>query len=112
MRNPKEIVNEIRVLLGELEIVISAYRGEAIKMVPKELFSGLSGGIRLLLREGFFREQKTLSKVVERLHQEGFNYPGKAVSVALLRSVRKRFLVRLPSETKQGKEKWVYAERK
>jgi hypothetical protein len=114
-RIPTEIIQEINSLLSELanslggEIVRSASSPLSIKKTST--FSGPSGGIKLLLGENFFKEPKTLPEVCARLRQEGFNYSRQAVSVALLRLVRDRTMVRIPA-TGDGKEKWVYAERK
>lgn len=112
-RKPVEIIRDMQSLLNELSAAVdgdtlSSARGAVSKQAT---FSGPSGGIRLLLREGFFKEPKTLPDVCTRLRQEGFNYRTQVVSVALLRLVRDRTMVRIPASG-DGKEKWVYAERK
>lgn len=111
-RKPAEIIHDIKSLLDELASTYGVEISTSTKTESKPAtFSGPSGGIRLLLREGFLKEPKTLPAVCERLRQEGFNYSKQVVSVALLRLVRDRTIVRIPSSGK-GKEKWVYAERK
>lgn len=112
-RNPSEIIRDMQSLLNELSVSVN---GSTLPSTRRDVskpvtFSGPSGGIRLLLREGFFKEPKTLPDVCARLRQEGFNYSNQVVSVALLRLVRDRTMVRIPASG-EGKEKWVYAERK
>lgn len=115
-RNVSEIILEIRHLLDELAS-ISEGRVLPIRQqvysnsVNKKKPSGPSGGIKLLLSEGFFDEPKTLPEVVARLRQDGFNYVVQVISTALVRMVRAREMVRLPANG-AGKEKWVYAARK
>ena len=112
-RNPVDIISQIQGLLSDLSISLGSTppNTPVLSTRQTENFSGPSGGIRLLVREEFFVTPKTRVEVVERLRQEGFNYPPSVISVALLRQVRSRELVRLPSSGK-GKEKWAFAERK
>lgn len=120
MKNPKsskaiQIVHEIQNLLGELEINLSAnIRGRDENVLKKRdlNYSGASGGIKMLVEEGYFKETRSLAEIVVQLRQEGFNYPRNTISMALLRGVRSRILVRLPAEGRKGKEKWVYVIRK
>ena len=112
-KSPAQLIAQINVLLAELEASLGAAPSKSapITSTTTERFTGASGGIKLLLKEGFFATPKTLVEVIKRLSQEGFNYTATVVSVALLRQVRSRSLVRLPS-TGAGKEKWAYAIRK
>jgi len=117
MRNSQEIIKEINALLQELSAAPSK-RGrskqESSNKASKsqENYSGPSGGLRLLIKEGFFKAPKMLSEVTNRLHQDGFRYPTKTISVCLLRLVRSRVLVRLPAKNRKKNEMWVYSERK
>ncbi|MEK7601354.1 MAG: hypothetical protein AAB480_02380 [Patescibacteria group bacterium] len=115
-QNPREIIRQIQSLLGELSGVLghemtSTASSKGTASQKPVVFSGPSGGIRLLLSEGFFKQPKTLPEVYARVRQEGFNYRQQAVAVALLRLVRDRTMVRLPSDG-EGKERWAYSERK
>ena len=112
-----EVIKDINILLEEL---VSSPKSDSIKTpqdkLPKKQsdtdYSGPSGGLRLLIDVGFFKDSKSLPEVIDRLHQEGFKYPLAPIAVALLRLVRKRVLVRLPSKNQNGKKIWVYVERK
>jgi hypothetical protein len=115
-RKPVEIIADMQRLIEELALAIGENHvlpSAAVNRTAPKLtrFSGASGGIRLLQAEKFFSTPKTRVEVVKRLHQEGFNYTPSVVSVALLRQVRSRELVRLPS-AKEGKERWAFAERR
>jgi len=114
-RETSEIIRAMQNLLTELSSRLGVSANSAaltpVSSTKAASFSGPSGGIRLLLEEGFFKEPKTLPQVYERLRQEGFNYRRQVVSVALLRLVRDRTMVRIPTSG-EGKEKWTYAERK
>ncbi|MCH8986584.1 hypothetical protein IIA94_00205 [Patescibacteria group bacterium] len=117
-RNAQDIIEKIRALLDELSS--SAFTDAKNRTLhtltdqsPQKIsYSGATGGVKMLLAEGFFREPKALPEVVSHLHQEGFNYSRQVISVALLRFVRSRRLLRRPTENQKGREKWVYAERK
>jgi len=115
-RDISEIVDDLQILLNELATIENAPAGTREKTAPKtkQTFSakGPSGGVKMLLHEGFFSEPKTLPEVVARLRQEGFHYVNQVVSTAMIRLVRSREMVRLPADGGSGKEKWAYAERK
>jgi len=114
-RNIEEIVAEMRRLLDELliKVPLQAKRGGiGADTGSSRRYSGPSGGIKLLLQEGFFKDPKAVPEVVAKLREQGFNYPRSTIAVALLRMVRDRTLVRIKAEKPKGKEKWVYAERK
>lgn len=113
------LLAQMRELLDELEVISGASskqsrRREAkAKKVSKRKYRGPSGGVQLLLDEGFFKTPKVMAAVEDRLRQEGYHYRQSAVAMALLRAVRKRLLTRLSSkDAKDVKEKWSYAERK
>jgi len=115
-KNPADLIAQIRQVLDELERatgVTGMRRAREQKRVQRAApndYSGPSGGVQLLLDEGFFKAPKSVAAVEDRLHQEGYHYRQSAVAMALLRAVRRRLLTRLPSN--EAKEKWNYAERK
>jgi hypothetical protein len=111
-RNHVQIIAEIQTLLDELSDTLGKGALPAkVNPIKPPVFKGASGGIRLLISEGFFKQPKTLPQVSDRLRQEGFTYTKQVTSVALLRLVRDRTMVRLPAGG-EGKETWIYAERK
>lgn len=119
-RTPNEIINDIAILLDELSSLLgrsvkgskkSSLGGVSVKNEEKK-YSGVAGGIQMLIVDNFFQEPKALSEVVAHLRQEGFNYRRSVIAMALLRAVRNRSLTRLEAENRKGKEKWVYAKRK
>ncbi|MFA6136308.1 MAG: hypothetical protein WC705_03060 [Candidatus Paceibacterota bacterium] len=120
MKNSKkgrviQVVQEIQVLLEELKKLFSINDVRVKGSLGKGQitnYSGASGGIRMLLDDNYFKETRSLSEVTMRLKQEGFNYSKNTVSMALLRAVQARFLVRLPAEGHKGRERWVYVIRK
>jgi len=111
---PAELINSIRMLLDELHSLLG---GETVSIKAsagksQKKYSGVAGGIKMLINDRFFKEPKMLSEVIDRLRQEGFNYRRPVIAMALLRAVRNRFLVRLEAYNPESKEKWAYAERK
>ena len=121
-RTPKIILDEIKSLLDELSFLIGAQniasdsqeqRHQVAQVMTKDSYSGPIGGIRFLVGEGFFKEPKALAEVINRLHQEGFNYRKQVIATTLLRLVRDRKLTRLPiSKTSSRRGKWNYVERR
>jgi hypothetical protein len=119
LRDPSEIIEEIYLLLEELVRASKMIRKSSPRLKypaansSSRVFLGPTGRIKHLIKERFFDEPKSLKDVVKRLRQEGFNYRQQVFSIALLRLVRNKSLLRLPVEDKRkGKEYWLYAERK
>ncbi len=120
MEKPKnkkgaDIIATIHALLDELEehiVVDSSAGGHVLTKKAGLSYSGASGGIRMLIRDGYFKEMRSLPEVILRLRQEGFNYPRNTISMTLLRAVRQRILVRIYKGNGKSREKWVYVIRK
>lgn len=117
-RDTNSIITEIETLLEELRDSTGNTTGgvpsstkKVAQRAPKASYVGVAGGIRLLIDEGFFNSPQGMPAVAEKLKKEGFNYRRQVISVALLRLVRSRALVRLPADN-DSTEKWVYAVRK
>lgn len=110
-RAPEQIIKEITSLLGELNDVIS---GKSIdsRVLDKDLtssnYSGATGGMRLLIEEGYFDQPRTLQEVMQVMEERGRYYPRPTVAMSLLNLVRERVLVR----TKNNGKKWHYVLRK
>lgn len=92
--------------LGRLEEAVFGGNKE-VKAPPKK-FDGATGGIRLLIEEGFFDEPKLISEVRERLKAEGYHYGDSTIAMGLVALVKQRSLVRF----KQEGQHWGYAVRK
>ena len=80
----------------------------SIKETRKDT-SGATGGLRVLVDEGYFSESRQLSVIIERLKQEGRHYSNATVSMGLLNLVRERILIRFRDK---GDKKWKYIIRK
>ncbi len=74
----------------------------------KDKYSGLTGGLRLLIEDGFFKSKKDLASVRRRLESKDYYYSRQAVH-EVLKAFSKPggFLVVLKERGKR-----VYAERK
>lgn len=114
-KNAQELANQIIELVSEL----ADLAGVKIEVKPlsksvetKEngkKYSGATGGVRLLLKEGFFNEPKRLLEVSGQLKMEGRHYPNPSLSMGLLNLVRERKLVRIQEK---GKKTWHYVVRR
>jgi len=81
------------------------------KETPKvtDDYSGLNGGIRLLIQNGFFNELKSLIEVKNELEREGYHYPKASIAKALsINFVRK---LKVLTRVKENKI-WKYVVRK
>ena len=73
-----------------------------------ESFSGVVGGIRLLIKNEFLNTPKSVKEIVSELHNRG--YYGKPTSIEKLLRVdfmNKKILTRI-----KGDQKWLYVIRK
>ena len=110
-RTNKEIINEIRILLAELEgtnhqpLVME----QKINTATKKSQGGCIGAIQTLIGEGFLASLKTVTQVVEKLIEEGQPYSKELVSMNLLNLLKppRKVLRRI----KQDKQ-WHYIVRK
>lgn len=70
---------------------------------------GLSDGIRLLIKNGFFNEPKPMAKIKEELEKEGYFYRGEAIDKLVRHDFmkKKKILTRIKKNTK-----WHYVIRK
>ncbi len=128
----KEVLNQVDELISNFEMKIQdqirptlfAYffntrfllrskQGHKIALVrdgTKDLldFKGLSGGLRLLISDGFFDELRGQKEIYEELRRRGYNYPKNSLPEALLRFLRNRELGRVIGDD----SKWKYSIRK
>lgn len=114
-KDPKQLAENIitQVLeLAELAGVKIESKSVKIKHDGKETkkdASGATGGLRVLISEGYFDNPKQLPEIIERLKQEGRHYSNATISMGLLNLVRERILTRFRDK---GDKKWKYATRK
>lgn len=90
-------------------------REEAARVAPNTIteegeasFSGLRGGMRLLVQEGFFKEGRTQGEIFEELKRQGYHYPKTSLPAALQAFLSKRILTRVAGDDSQ----WRYVDRK
>jgi predicted nucleic acid-binding protein len=107
----KEIINQIRILLNELEGTNSDTQlisDKEIKNTAKKL-TGCIGAIQDLIEENFFDEQKAIFQVVDKLKEEGQPYSRELVSMNLLNFIKppRKVLRRIKEDGK-----WKYIIRK
>ena len=78
------------------------------KVDDGENFTGLSGGMRLLLSEGFFKEGRSQGDISAELTRQGYHYPKSSLPAVLLGLIQKRAITRI----KGSDGNWRYIERK
>lgn len=114
-KNPKELAENIIALVLELAELVGSKIETRQARTPRSSSngrkdtSGATGGLRILVSEGYFDEPKQLPIIIERLKQEGRHYSNAAVSMGLLNLVRERVLIRFRDK---GDKKWKYVIRK
>jgi len=88
-KTTNEIVAQIRALLNELEgaTADTSPAQKAIKNTPKKA-TGCIGAIQGLIDEDFFKSQKAISQVVDKLKEDGQPYSRELVSMNLLNLVK------------------------
>jgi len=96
-----EIIIKIESLLHELKESFSG--GTTIKKKLKsiglsdrgsEKFSGLTGEIFNLVREGYFKERRKISEIEKKLHQRAINKPTTSLMKPLRLLIRKGIIER------------------
>lgn len=103
-------IEELIEKISNLEKRLSKIEGEpTIIKKSKGGFQGLSGGIRLLLKNGFLNEPKSVKEIYEELAREGYHYPKRSVDKLLRVNFMKK--QKLLTRIKKGKV-WEYVIRK
>ena len=104
----KKILENHEKRISKIENVIFHKRGQKVSK-PPDVYSGLNGGIQLLIDNGFLNTPKSLEDVKNELKKEGYHYGsgpiGKALSVYFVKD--KKILTRF----KENKV-WKYVIRK
>lgn len=88
---------------------ISSNVVKSTSSTKKKQYKGTSGGIQLLIDEGFFEKPKSMRGILDELKKEGYFYPLQSVDAAVRKEFfkRKKVLVRI----KEGKI-WLYVIKK
>ncbi len=104
----KKRMDGMEARLAKLEGRASGEEASADKPA-KVSYTGLAGGLRLLLDNGFFNEPKTIDKITDELNREGYyNTPAGVSSTLSMTFVKsQKTLTRI----KEG-SKWAYVRRK
>lgn len=114
-KNPKQLAENIITLVLELAELAGGKietRPARVPRSPRESrkdTSGATGGLRVLIDEGYFDSPRQLPEIIERLKQEGRHYSSAAISMGLLNLVKERVLIRFRDK---GDKKWKYVIRK
>ncbi len=105
----KKIIKEISSRLDRLErAVFGAGRVRNSAEPTKKSYKGATGGIRLLVVKGFFRQAKTAPAVKNELEKKGYFYRIQVVQTALNRLSGRRG----PLSAFEENSRKVYVERK
>jgi hypothetical protein len=99
-------------LLARIEALERSVFGAKLKTKPgkfaKEAFKGATGGLRLLLSNGFFDQRRRFSEIEKEMNRRGYHYSKQAIQTPLNRlSLQSGPLVGL-----REKGHKVYAKRK
>jgi hypothetical protein len=99
--------------LDNLEARVSSLEKSilTVKKIPavKKEFTGLSGGIRKLINDGFFNKPKSLREIMDEMRRQMYYYSEPAVNTAVTRD----FMKRKGLLTRIGKRsQWKYVLRK
>lgn len=114
-KDPKQLAENIIALVSELaELAGSKIETEAVRTPSssrdgRKDKSGATGGLRVLVDEGYFDSPRQLPEIIERFKQEGRHYSSAAISMGLLNLVKERVLTRFRDK---GDKKWKYVIRK
>jgi len=107
MSSNEDKISEIIKRLNALEKIVFS---ENKKPLFKNLdFKGLRGGMRLLIKNGFFDEPKMVKEIEDELKREGYHYPRPSISKVLSVDLtnKQKILNRLKKN-----EQWMYVIRK
>ncbi len=95
--------------VSEEKVIAAPDKLQPQKKDVKDNYSGLSGGIRLLIQEKILDSPKSTKEIEDELKRNGYHYPAK--SIAKLLSVnfmkKSRILTRIKID-----KKWKYCIRK
>ncbi len=102
VRNSKDIIEEIESLLVELKQSVGIKQQKSAILAKRtgkqglehSQFSGLTGEIYTLVKDGFFKDPKDISEIQKKLRDEGVVKPTTSLMPSLILLVRKKVLGR------------------
>ena len=105
----EEIKNRFEAIEKRLGALEGSPAPAETKLGKKEYFSGLAGGLRLLIKNGFLNSPKDFKEIKEELKREGYHYSDAGIISTLTETFvkNKKILTRI----KDGKL-WKYVIRK
>ncbi|MGD0338240.1 MAG: hypothetical protein ABSB78_05575 [Bacteroidota bacterium] len=113
MEKHYELIEKIESLLVELRRELKGKRVKSAKVHDKEKntheYSGLTGSIFSLVKDGFFREPRTISDIQKKLRLEGVLKPTTSLMKPLFYLIKKKAIDR--SLSVDGKGPFKYHER-
>jgi hypothetical protein len=108
--NEQEINTRFEAIEKRLDLLENKFfKSKQKNIEKKEDFSGLAGGIRLLIKNGFLNSPKDFKEIKEELKREGYHYSNTGVISTLTETFikNKKILTRI----KENKF-WKYVIRK
>ncbi len=106
--NEQEIIQRFEIIEKRLNN-LEGKPNKIKKEKAKDKFSGLSGGIKLLIEKGFLNKPKFVAEVFDELKKENYHYPKKSVEKLL--SIDFRSKQKVLNRINENK-KWKYVLRK
>lgn len=106
---PEDVSKTIRLMQGEKVETAKKHVNTPKKKEKKESYSGTSGGIRLLINEGFLDSPKLAKEIQAEMIRQGYHYSISSISKLL--SVN--FMKKTKQITRMKEDnKWKYVVRK
>ena len=102
-------IEDIDARLKKIESILPSDNKDISSIKNKGNFSGLAGGIRFLIKNGFFNEPKTLKEVIDELKREGYHRStsGVASTLSVTFTANQKILTRIKDD-----KNWKYVIRK
>lgn len=103
----KKALEELDARITKLESAMTLDENKG--KLSKASYSGLAGGLRLLIDNGFFDQPKTIDEIIAELNREGYynTHAGVASTLSMTFVKKQKTLTRM----KEG-SKWAYVKRK
>jgi len=105
----KQILDDHERRIRALEGISKSESKGGKKQGSNKNYTGLAGGIRLLIDESFLNQPKFLGEISTELKRQGYHYSVKSISKALLVDFMKKW--QLITRLKENKN-WKYVLRK
>ncbi len=107
----QELISRFEKIENRLNLLEGKYNSEPVpeKTESKKDYSGLAGGIRLIVDNGFLNLPKNFKEIREELKREGYHYSNVGIMSTLSETFvkNKRVLTRIKEE-----KMWKYVLRK